>query len=55
MFLFEKIDKNVQFNYLFLEIPKIVSLCSRQVDYFFYLRTEKSCLSEAVSSLRFPL
>ena len=41
MFLFEKIDKNVQFNLLFLGIPQIF-LCVRvrQV-VVFYLRNEK--------------
>ena len=40
MFLFEKIDKSVQFNSLFLGIPKFfLYVWVRQV--VFYLRTEK--------------
>ena len=53
MLLFEEIDKNFQFNSMFLEIHEtFVSVRVRQVA-FFYLRTEKSCLSVAVTSLRF--
>ena len=52
MLLFEEIDKNIQFSSLFLGIRKtFISVCVRQVAFF--LRTEKSCSSEAVSSLRF--
>ena len=54
MCLFGKIDKNVQFNYLFSEIPKSFNLRPRKAGGFFYLRTEKSCPSEAVFSLQFP-
>ena len=53
MLLFEEIDKNIQFNSMFLEIHEtFVSVRVRQVA-FFYLRTEKSSSSEAMSSLRF--
>ena len=53
MLLFEEIDKNFQFNSLFLGIREtFVSARMRQVA-FFYLRTEKSSSSEAMSSLRF--
>ena len=53
MFPFAKINKNVQSNSLFLGIPKMfICVRVRQVA-FFFLRTEKSCPSEAVSSLRF--
>ena len=53
MLLFEEIDKNIQFNSMFLEIHEtFVSVRVRQVA-FFYLRTEKGCLSVAVTSLRF--
>ena len=37
---FQKIDKNVQFNSLFLGIPNNF-LCPRKAGCFFYLRTEK--------------
>ena len=58
MFTFEKIDKNVQFNYLFLRIPKnvlyvrvgqVASLSEKKFDW------KKSCLSKAASSLQSPL
>ena len=53
MVLFEEIDKNIQFNSLFLRVHETsVSVLVRQV-VFLYLRTEKSCSSKAVSSLRF--
>ena len=54
MFLFEKIENNVQFNSLFLGIPKIL-ICVLVGGWTFYLRNEKSCPSEEVSSLGFPL
>ena len=42
MLLFEEIDKNIQFNSLFLGICETLFLCSREAGDFFYLRTEKS-------------
>ena len=55
IFIFEKIDKNVQFNSLFSEIAKIYLRPREAGSFLIYARTEKSCPSEAVSSLRFLL
>ena len=53
MGFFEEIDKNIQFNSLFLGIREtFVSVRVRQVAFFTW-GLKKSRLSEAVSSLRF--
>ena len=41
MCLFGKIDKNVQFNYLFSEIPKSFNLCPRKAGGFIILGLKK--------------
>ena len=47
MFHFEKIDKNAQFNYLFLEIPKIfLHVRVRQVDFLSEDWKEVVCLKQ---------
>ena len=52
MLLLEEIDKNIQFNSLFLGIRDNFYFCPRETSGFFYLRTEKSLSSEAVFSLK---